>query len=380
MRVAIVSYGFGEYCVQQANGLSAHANVLLMLPRDEAEPFDAQLAPSVRREFFVKPRLRQPARQLLLAARIVRQLRRFDPDVIHVQHGHMWFNLALPWLRSIPLVITIHDPRHHVGDRASRKTPQALMDFGFRRADRVIVHGESLRRQVVEQLRISGQRVHVIPHVALGSDERPSPPASDRRQILFFGRIWQYKGLEYLIRAQPMIGAAFPDAQIVIAGEGDDFEPYRRLMADKDRFIVHNRFVSVGERDELFRQATIVALPYIAATQSGVIPLAYAHAKPVVATATGALGEAVESGKTGLLVPPSDADAIAQAIIQLLGDPARARAMGEAGRRKLDAECAPHVVARQTLDVYRTAIRDREGQKRSTTETTANSSMSKACT
>ena len=79
-----------------------------------------------------------------MTASLVRQIRAFQPDVIHFQQGHTWFNFALPLLKSIPLVITIHDPRHHVGDRASRITPQQIMDFGFRRADHVIVHGETL--------------------------------------------------------------------------------------------------------------------------------------------------------------------------------------------------------------------------------------------
>ena len=150
-------------------------------------------------------------------------------------------------------------------------------------------------------------------------------------QILFFGRIWKYKGLEYLIRAQPMITAAFPEARIVIAGAGEDFEPYRRQMAHPDRFIIRNHFIEPAERDELFRQASIVVLPYIEATQSGVVPLAYACAKPVIATRTGALSEAVEDGRTGLLVPPADSAALARAVIELLGDPARRQVMGRPG-------------------------------------------------
>ena len=125
-------------------------DVLLLLPRDEAKEHQSDLDPAVRFCPFDKPRLRQPARQFLVAARVLRQIRRFRPDVVHFQHGHMWFNLAMPLLRSYPVVMTIHDPRHHAGDRDSRRTPQFLMDFSYRRADRVIVHGDAIKREVTK--------------------------------------------------------------------------------------------------------------------------------------------------------------------------------------------------------------------------------------
>ncbi len=331
-----------------------------MLPRDEAAEHQATIDPTVRYQPFDKPRFRQPFRQLKTVSGIVRQVRKFRPDVIHFQQGHMWFNLALPLLRAFPLVITIHDPRYHVGDRDSRRTPQWLMDFGFRRGGRIIVHGEALRRQVVELLGIPAERVHVVPHVAIGATSSPSASVDDGNTVLFFGRIWDYKGLEYLIKAEPAISAANPNVKIVIAGQGDDFEKYRRQMVHPERFEVHNRFITTGHRDELFSEASLVALPYIEATQSGVIPLAYSFAKPVVATRVGALEEAVEEGVTGRLVPPGDSESLAAAITDLLQNPAARRAMGAAGRQKLDSEWSPTAVARQTMEVYCRAIRDRQ--------------------
>ena len=294
-----------------------------------------------------------------MTASLVRQIRAFQPDVIHFQQGHTWFNFALPLLKSIPLVITIHDPRHHVGDRASRITPQQIMDFGFRRADHVIVHGETLKRQVVEHLHLRPERIHVILRVAIGNKNAQSTSEDDGRTVLFFGRIWEYKGLKYLIQAEPMIAAAVPDAQIVIAGEGEDFKPYRRMINGSARFVVHNRFLSMAERDEIFRRASVVVLPYIDATQSGVVPLAYSYGKPVVATNTGALAESVIDGQTGRVVPPRDSAALGAAIIELLNNPTRRKAMGAAGRQKLEVEWSPQVVAQRLIEIYRQAIRNR---------------------
>jgi glycosyltransferase involved in cell wall biosynthesis len=364
MKIALLSHDFPEYCIQQANGLVRHAEVLLMLPGADAEEYAAALDPAVKYQPFTKRRLRQPGRQLLEIGRVLRRVGQFRPDVVHFQHGHLWLNLALPILRRYPLVATIHDPQRHTGDRASEKTPLRVMNFGYRQADRIIVHGEELKRQVAKSLHAPASRIHSVPHIAIGRGANVAPRAESKRQVLFFGRIWAYKGLEYLIRAEPIISRAIPDIRIIIAGEGEDFGRYEQLFVNSDRFSVRNRYIPAVERDELFENCDVVALPYTDATQSGVIPVAYSFGKPVVASRVGALAEAVDDGVTGYLVPPRDIDALASAIIQIVSEPARCRQMGIAGRRKLDAEWSPNVVAAQTLEVYRRAIEDRVNRGR----------------
>jgi glycosyltransferase involved in cell wall biosynthesis len=230
----------------------------------------------------------------------------------------LFFNLVLPFLRQYPMIITIHDPRQHLGDRESRLTPQWLMDFGFRRADQVIVHGSDLVGIVEKEIGFQRGQIHVIPHIAIG--ERPEPPADLEigPNILFFGRIWEYKGLDYLIKAEPVVSAEFPDVRFVIGGTGEDFDRYRRQMVHPERFTVHNEWISDADRARMFSEASVVVLPYVEASQSGVIPIAYTHGKPVIATTVGGLPDMVEHGQTGLLVPPRDSDALAAAIIKLL--------------------------------------------------------------
>ena len=355
MKVALVSYDFGEYCVRLASALSRMADVLLLLPQQMAAPYLAVLDSSVNFQPFDKPRLRQPGRQIRLAVKLLRQLKTFEADVVHLQHGHLWFNGFLPLLRR-PLVLTVHDPRHHVGDRVSQKTPQAVMDFGFRRASRLIVHARKVKEVIVDECAIPAEIVDIVPHISLGSAMDPTPWHEHPPTVLFYGRIWEYKGLEYLIRAEPLITTEIPDVRIIIAGEGEDFGRYRRMMVHPDRFVVYNEFVSEERCAELFRQASLVVLPYIEASQSGVIPLAYTWMKPVVATRVGGLPEMVDEGHTGYLVPPRDERALATVIVRLLRDKPLCRQLGLNATRKLEAECAPTVVARQTLDVYHRAV------------------------
>ncbi|MDP8923313.1 MAG: glycosyltransferase family 4 protein [Chloroflexota bacterium] len=356
LKVALVSFDFGEYCIRLASALAVDAEVALLLPEHEAAGYRELLAPAVRFHPFEKPRLRQAARQLRTVGSILRRVRRFDPDVVHVQQGHLWLNLILPFLGRSRLVLTVHDPHHHLGDMGSQNTPQAVMDFGFRRAARLIVHSRQLRQVLVGRCPIPESIVDVIPHIALGDAATPARSSDDGRTVLFFGRIWPYKGLEYLIRAEPPISAAVPGTRFVVAGEGEDFARYRRVMANPERFVVWNEFVSDEQRAELFEQASVVVLPYVEASQSGVIPLAYRFGKPVVATTVGGLPEAVDDGETGYLVPPRDERALAEAVIRLLREPALREWLGANGRRKLDADAAPAVIARQTLAVYRRVL------------------------
>ncbi|HEY6565162.1 MAG TPA: glycosyltransferase family 4 protein, partial [Pirellulaceae bacterium] len=215
MRIAWITYDFGEYSLQHVTAMAAEHQVLLVIPRHVLEALTLEVPDGVQTFAFDGPRLRQPLRQFLSIRKIHARVREFQPDVIHLQHGHLWFNLALWRLRSYPLVVTIHDPRHHTGDHVSRKTPQWIMDHGFRRADQVIVHGRNLIPEVERAVGIPRERMHVMPHVAIGevpAASDPGPPADNQQtlSVLFFGRIWAYKGLDYLIDAEPSVASRIP--------------------------------------------------------------------------------------------------------------------------------------------------------------------------
>ncbi len=356
MKVAFLSFDFGEYCIRLASALSNVAEVLLLLPHERSEAHLNLLHPGVDFHAFQRPRLRQPWQQFRMLRELLREIKRFQPDVLHVQAGHPWFNLMLPFLNRYPLVMTIHDPRHHVGDREGQKHPQAIIDYGYHRAKRVIVHGERMKEVVIDTLRIPSEDIDVIPHVRLGDEQAHADLAEDEHSILFYGRIWAYKGLEYLIRAEPSITTRVPQARIVIAGQGEALTEYCNMMVHPESFQVHNTYISEDQQNVLFRQASVVVLPYIDASQSGVIPLAYTFAKPVVATTVGGLPEMVDDGCTGYLVPPRDSDALADAVVHLLQHPTLRHALGANGKRKIDTEWSPGVIAEQTAQVYRRVL------------------------
>jgi glycosyltransferase involved in cell wall biosynthesis len=353
--VALLAFSQADSTAWFASALATVATVHLVMPGEELDYVAPDLDARVHVWPFRRARVSQPLRQPGMSREVVQHVRRLGPDVIHLQQGHYFFNFALGRLGRVPLVVTVHEIMDRHRPRFTQhRIPQWPYTWGLRRADRVIVHGETLRPKVVRE-GVEPSRIHVVPRAA----PTPEPGAADPRRptVLFFGRLWPYKGLEYLIEAEPAISREIPDVKIAVAGRGEKIDRYRRLMRNPDRFEVHNRFVSRAQREELFRRASVVVLPYVDASTSAVIPIAYAHGKPVVVTSVGGLPDAVEDGRTGLVVPPRDPRALAAALVRLLrGDRVR-REFGEAGRRKLEAENAPEVVGRGALKVYELAIR-----------------------
>lgn len=367
MRVAFLAFDFGEYCIRLAGGIAdGKTQVLLLLSREEAGAYKHLLNDDVELFEFEKPRMRQVLKQLRMVWRLVRRIRAFMPDIIHLQLGHMWFNLlGLPFLRHIPLVLTVHDSLIHVGDADSAKTPQWIYDLAYSRARERIVHAPQVKESLTKRTGVPAETVHVMPYVIVGDvDTSVGIDVQPRQEILFFGRIWEYKGLEYLIKAEPLITAKVPQARIVIAGTGEDFGRYRKMMTAADHFIVHNEYVSDQKRAELFRRAAVVVLPYIEASQSFIISIAYRFGKPVVATTVGGLPEMVDHGRTGFLVPPRDSESLASAIVDLMRNEEMRQEFGENGMRKVNVECAPDAIGRQTLNVYRLALADRRPARR----------------
>lgn len=143
---------------------------------------------------------------------------------------------------------------------------------------------------------------------------------TNANNILFFGNIRPYKGLEYLCKAMEIVHKKQPQAVLTIAGGGSlyfSMEPF--VNAGYVRLI--NRYISTQELAEYLSNSAFCVCPYTDATQSGVIMTAYSLLKPVVATSVGGLSEMIEDGKNGILVRPRDVESLANAIIELLEHP-----------------------------------------------------------
>jgi len=354
MHIALIEFRASTpYPVQLADALGQLCQVTLMLPHEAAGLTEGIDRNSVDVQFFHLPRMRQAA-NLAMVQRLRCRLQALKPDLVHVTYWHIWGTPGLGVRAPFPLVATVHDVHRHRGERGLWAVPPMFYRWQWRWANQVIVHASAARQQLLSQYGCWPENVHVIPigsydfYRGFADDEQIERPNT----VLFFGRIWEYKGLDVLIEAEPLITQAVPDARIVIAGYGERLDRYYQAMVNPDHFEVHNYRIPDEQVARFFQQASVVALPYVEASQSGVIPIAYAFGKPVVATRVGGLPDVVVDGQTGLLVPPSDARSLARAILALLKDPARRREMGQRACKFAETELSWQRIAQRTLEVY----------------------------
>jgi glycosyltransferase involved in cell wall biosynthesis len=270
---------------------------------------------------------------------IRRALRRWRPHVVHVHENHDPRLLALT--AGYRTVLHVHDPLGHPGAPELTRSENWAFRRWFHRADRFIVHGEAL----VPELRpIIGPRrpITVIHH---GTDARAAPlPPPAEPTVLLFGRLEQYKGVDVLVAAMPRVWERRPDARLVVAGEG----VAARLVPDDPRVTLMARYISEAEVDGVLERASLVALPYTQASQSGVGLLAIAAGVPVVVSDLGSLPELAYDGS--FVAAAGDPAALAATILRHLDDGAdvRARVLDHA-RSQFSWEAA----ARQTTELYR---------------------------
>lgn len=284
---------------------------------------------------------------------------KFKPDIIHITSGHYILLFFLFFIKKYPVVITLHDIVPHVGEKGF--IMNLILFSMIKNSKHIFVHGEQLKNQLIKK-GYPEDRVTVIPHGEYSFFlDYQNPNLHEENAILFFGRILEYKGLRYLIESEPFITKHFPDLKIIIAGNGNFLE-YEKLIVNKKNFQIINGFIPDYMVAELFQRCKLVVLPYIDASQSGVIPIAYAFKKPVVATNVGSIPEVVDNGKTGFLVPPKDPEALSESIIKLLKDDKLRKQMGENAYRKMKEELSWDKIAEKTIEVYKTVLHLKENK------------------
>jgi glycosyltransferase involved in cell wall biosynthesis len=351
----MVEYGgLLQYTSQLSNHLSINNEVTVLVPTYVRERYLFNESVKVipihgghnKKNFIIN---------ILLPHRILNFLmivQKESPDIIHFQSTQLWTSLFLPFLRKYKMVTTIHDVTPHTGTKKYHKIVSRNRLAKY--SDAIIVHGKKAKEDLMNQN--IKKKCHVIPHGDYSFfTNYIQNDIKELNSVLFFGNILDYKGLKYLIKAEPLITEKIPDVKIVIAGEGN-FKKYRNLIKNVNKFEIHNQFISDENVPILFQRAKIVVLPYIEGTQSGIIPIAYAFKKPVVATDVGSIPEVVDTGKTGFIVTPRDEKALADAIIRLLKDDKLRKDMGENAYKKMKEELSWGKIAEKTIEVYKEVI------------------------
>lgn len=290
---------------------------------------------------------------------IIKLINKEKPDIVHLVLEDLISGIVLLILKikGQKLVLTEHDPSHHIGEKLIESIHVQFTKFLVRSvADKIIVHGESLKNILVQK-GVPKNKINVIPHGDYSYYNKWAKTTFEEpKSILFFGRILEYKGLEYLIKSAPKVISSVPNAKFVIAGSGD-FKKYETMIEDRQFFEIHNRFILDEEIATFFQKASVVVLPYIDASQSGIIPISYAFKKPVIVTNVGSISEVVDDGITGFVIPPKNIEALADSIIKILNDDSMRMKMGENSYKKMIDELSWGKASELTINAYEDIIK-----------------------
>lgn len=187
--------------------------------------------------------------------------------------------------------------------------------------DYVITLTDHIKESASKQYDISLDRIYTIPHAVYEFTQPRARSIADEPvyEVLFFGRIIPYKGLDLLLDAWLDIKKAIPRARLKVIGEGD-CSNFQNFINTRDDIILDNRFVEDSEIGDILESSHLVVLPYKRASQSGVIASAMGAGLPVVSTNVGALSEQVQDGITGVITKDVTAFSIAESVISVLSD------------------------------------------------------------
>lgn len=278
-------------------------------------------------------------------SKILKKIGNEHIDIIHIQ----WFILSpvdYYFLKQIKklgtkVIVTIHD---------ILPFNQKFYDYKYHKkiyglADKIIVQAKINIEKFNKKFREYSNKVIYIPHGNFIDyinvhDKKEAREylnlPKDKNILLFFGQIKKVKGLDILIRALREVINRNENVLLLIAGKvwEDSFDNYQKIIDELklEKYIRSDiKYIPDEEIGYYFSAADINVLPYINVYQSGVVQLAYAYKKAVIATKVGGFTEVVLDHKTGLLVEPNNVKDLSNAILELIGDEPKIIEMGRKG-------------------------------------------------
>jgi glycosyltransferase involved in cell wall biosynthesis len=285
--------------------------------------------------------------------RLIRE-ERFD-----LVHAHIYASASASAIAvlgtGVPLVVTEHTEALWQGRRerwASRRV--------YRRAEHIIAVSSAIRQRLIERDAVPPERITVIHNAVIPApDTSPSALPGDLREGPLVGvvaRLQPEKGVADFLRAAARVCTAVPDARFLVAGDG----PLREeLLALAGRLGVGERVRFLGYRADaraIVGLLDVLVVPSLTEGTPLIVLEAMAAGIPVVASAVGGIPDQIRHNKEGLLVPAGDPAALADALLELLQDPDRARSLGEAALRRADSEFNHATMVRRIEAVYHAAL------------------------
>ncbi len=310
------------------------------------------------------------ARALRQQLRFARDLRRDPVDVVHV-YGFYPIVFAMPaarLARAPVLVVSIRDTGDHL-----RPAQRATQRLACRLAHAILVNADAVKEHLIgegypaERIAVIRNGIDVDRYAGVVRDphmRRALAVPEEAPVLAVFSRLVPMKGIEYFLDAAAMLARDVPAARFLVVGSGPGSEgsdPIRRELEERAAQLgIAERVRFTGLRldiPELLSEVDVSVQPSLSEGLSNSVLEAMAAGVPVVATAVGGNPEAVEHERTGLLVPPQDARALADAMRALVLSSDTARRLAAAAQRSVVERFSMETVARQTEDFYLRTLR-----------------------
>ena len=270
-------------------------------------------------------------------------------DIFMIRHLHRI---------GVPVVVMIHDAEVHPGDHFHLMV--RLQRHLLRLSEGVVMLTDFVASKVTTRLSLAGKVSTIIPHVAFDFRDLDLPTplpleiAPDRPlRLLMAGRMRRYKGLPLLTNALKLLGRVPLTLQVV--GSSDDLSELSALSA------LPGVQLDLGwkkERDFLshFDWADACVLPYVEASQSGVVPISFQRERPVIATPVGGIPEQVQHEVTGLLTQDVSATALATSIRRFAENPSLVHRLGHNARIHAESNLSWRVLAPRFAEDSRSGV------------------------
>jgi hypothetical protein len=233
-------------------------------------------------------------------------------------------------------------------------------------ADLLVTHSRAHRDRMAEELSIDPERISVVPHgIPVHPEFRRDPPRAGELTVVYLGRMEKRKGTMDLLGAIPEVLREVPQARFVLIGADRPHCPggrtHVRFVEEEFPGHVRERIEFLGrlpteEVDRRLQGADLFVAPSVYESFGLIFLEAMRWGTPVIGTKAGGIPEVVEDGKSGLLVPPNDARALASAMVVLLKDADRRRRIGEAGRSRVESLFSDRIMATRVADLYGRAV------------------------
>jgi glycosyltransferase involved in cell wall biosynthesis len=253
-------------------------------------------------------------------------------DFIYIPMLTLWSSLLLFFLKNKNIIMTIHDVEMHKGEE--NIFLEKLYSNGIKKSRKIIVLSQRFILQVMNKYGFEKKNICWIPHANhnyyIPSNESILEDGTIYKKILFFGRIHKYKGLEILLKVMLAVNDKNDNnrLKLKIVGDGNITPTENEMIKALGSSIeVINKWIEDDDVHYYFQDIDFTVLPYIEASQSGVIMLSYSFKKPVIVTDIGGLPEQVNPS-TGVIVPANDVKALSDAILKMYENPSRIIQMG----------------------------------------------------